>query len=230
MQAATGRFEMRLEQAELDRIDEWRGGQPDVPSRSEAVRRLLSAALTPSSKSVQLSHGEKLTIWMLCDLFEALKVKSDLDPKFLKSAIVGGQLWALNWKYGGIFDAVTTDRAAVTTVINILDMWRFIESAIGKMNKRQKETLVAETGLSIAHFKFPGFDNHQPEIDYLSIARFFVEELDTFSFLKGRDLDAHFPTLSRHQKMLPSFEAIRPKLVGRELDERELIALMKTWC
>jgi hypothetical protein len=39
------RFELRLDKSTLDRIDTWRSGQPDVPSRAEAVRRLVSRSL-----------------------------------------------------------------------------------------------------------------------------------------------------------------------------------------
>jgi len=41
----TERLELRLDEEALGRIDEWRGDQPDVPNRSEAVRRLVTAGL-----------------------------------------------------------------------------------------------------------------------------------------------------------------------------------------
>ena len=39
------RFELRLDSEILERIDKWRGGRPDLPSRSEAVRQLVEAGL-----------------------------------------------------------------------------------------------------------------------------------------------------------------------------------------
>jgi antitoxin MazE len=39
------RFELRLDKATLDRIDTWRSEQPDMPSRAESVRRLVSRSL-----------------------------------------------------------------------------------------------------------------------------------------------------------------------------------------
>ena len=39
------RFELRLEPEILGKIDEWRSQQRDLPSRSEAVRKLVSAGL-----------------------------------------------------------------------------------------------------------------------------------------------------------------------------------------
>jgi hypothetical protein len=32
-------FQMRLSEEFLERLDEWRGKQPDLPSRAEAIRR-----------------------------------------------------------------------------------------------------------------------------------------------------------------------------------------------
>jgi hypothetical protein len=45
MIAKTERFELRLDSEILERIDDWRGEQPDLPSRSAAVRRLIETGL-----------------------------------------------------------------------------------------------------------------------------------------------------------------------------------------
>lgn len=44
------RFELRLNADVLDQVDRWRSQQGDVPSRSEAVRRLLDKGLNSSDK------------------------------------------------------------------------------------------------------------------------------------------------------------------------------------
>jgi hypothetical protein len=36
-------FQMRVSEAWLREIDDWRRKQPDIPSRAEAVRRLVAA-------------------------------------------------------------------------------------------------------------------------------------------------------------------------------------------
>ena len=43
------RFELRLDEEGLARIDEWRRRQPDVPARAEAMRRLMEVGLARSS-------------------------------------------------------------------------------------------------------------------------------------------------------------------------------------
>jgi metal-responsive CopG/Arc/MetJ family transcriptional regulator len=41
----TQRFQMRVPSDFLVKIDEWRRQQPDLPNRSEAIRRLVELAL-----------------------------------------------------------------------------------------------------------------------------------------------------------------------------------------
>ncbi len=43
------RFELRMEEDALARIDGWRREQPDMPSRSEAARRLINAGIGENS-------------------------------------------------------------------------------------------------------------------------------------------------------------------------------------
>jgi len=38
-------FQMRLSHEFLERVDEWRQKQPDLPSRAESIRRLTAAML-----------------------------------------------------------------------------------------------------------------------------------------------------------------------------------------
>ncbi len=45
MQVRSERFELRLDQVTIQRIDAWRSDQSDLPSRAEAMRRLVDAGL-----------------------------------------------------------------------------------------------------------------------------------------------------------------------------------------
>ena len=50
MATETERFAMFMSPELIAAVDEWRRKQPDLPSRAEAVRRLLQQALGKSSK------------------------------------------------------------------------------------------------------------------------------------------------------------------------------------
>jgi hypothetical protein len=47
----TERFQMRVSPSFLKMIDDWRRKQPDLPSRAEAIRRLVEQALGRRAKS-----------------------------------------------------------------------------------------------------------------------------------------------------------------------------------
>jgi hypothetical protein len=50
MAAKSERFEMRIEAEMLAKIDEWRRRQEDLPSRAEAVRRLIELGMKARSR------------------------------------------------------------------------------------------------------------------------------------------------------------------------------------
>ena len=54
-------FQMRVSDAFLASLDEWRRGQPDLPSRAEAVRRLVefgTVKFSPGARLVGSHHRE----------------------------------------------------------------------------------------------------------------------------------------------------------------------------
>ena len=51
MSPKTERFEMRMDPETLSRIDEWRRKQADLPSRAEAMRRLVELGLKVKGKA-----------------------------------------------------------------------------------------------------------------------------------------------------------------------------------
>ena len=50
MDDKTERFEMRVPASFLKMVDDWRRKQPELPSRAEAIRRLVEIALKVKGK------------------------------------------------------------------------------------------------------------------------------------------------------------------------------------
>ncbi len=227
-EAMTERFEMRLNQSVLEKVDAWRANQDDVPSRSEAVRRLVEEGLGASEKKRQLriSDGNKLILVMLCQLFKQLKLKSEIEPEFVESVIHGGHYWGLEWQYSGIFHGYEDAKSVVTEVVNVLDMWYFLERGFSALSKKEKERVAEEAAPIGKDVRFSGFDGNG-ESEYIGVARFLIDDLDRFSEFKGRDLNAHMPTLDAHRRMLFVYEPIRSKLMGRDLEVSEIIEIVK---
>jgi hypothetical protein len=227
MATKSERFEMRLDENILARVDKWRANQDDVPSRAEAMRRLVELGLMRSvSDTVRFSDGEKLLAIMMRDIYNHLKLKGEIDPDFVGEVIWGGHYWAPKWEMQGLFHDYEDDPQDVRFVVDVLDMWVFIERAYEKLSKKDKERVEKEADPFGKYVQFAGFDGNN-ESSCLGIARFLIEKMNRFSQFKGRELNSHAPTFAVYRRMLSVFEPMRAKLVGTELGANQLIQILK---
>src|SRR6266496_1488550 len=227
MQGKSERFEMRLDQETIDRVDTWRAEQGDLPSRAEAFRRLVDKGLADQSgNQTSFSGAEKLIVSMLCELYKGLKTRTELDPEFIKDALLGGHNWGLRWRYSGIFEKHRDTEDTVSETVDILDMWSFLEHGYENLSDQDKERVKKEAHPFGDRVHFRGFDGNN-ETSHYGIARFLVEKLDRFSAFEGRDLNSHFPSTDTYRRMLPVFLPMRQTLMGGRLNPSQIIAILK---
>jgi hypothetical protein len=175
---------------------------------------------------VHLSDGEKLSLLMLCEIYKHLKIKGEIDPEFVESAIHDGHLWGLQWKYPGIYHGHEDSKSVVTEVLDVLDMWSFLERAHGKLTKADKDRVEKEAAPFGKKVVFPGFDGNN-EGEQLSIAHFLIKDLDRFSSFGGRELNSHMPSMDMYRRMWGVFEPIRLTLMDKELSASQIIGLLR---
>lgn len=228
MAPKTERFEMRLDEAALTRVDAWRSQQLDIPSRSEAMRRLIELGLGQAGGSnfaVQFSDGEKLILLALRDLQKGLKLKDgETDLDLVASTIIGGHYWAPKWEMSGVFHNHADNEEDLKFVVDVLDMWTFIEESYAGLSAAGKAQVAAESPFG-KHVKFTGFDGNN-EAELVSIGRFMVNDLERFTGFKGRDMNSHCPTRDRYAAMLELFKPMRSSLVGTLLSPEKVITLL----
>jgi uncharacterized protein YfbU (UPF0304 family) len=174
---------------------------------------------------MKLTDGDKFIIYMLAELMKGLKVRTELDPKFIQNAILEGHTWALEWRYKNLIGD-ETNRATVKEVMDILDMWSFIEPAWKKMSKGNKERIAKEADPFGDKPRFTGFDGNN-ESAHCAVARFLIDQMGSFEMFKRRDLNCHHPSLDRHRRMLRSFDYIRPKLADTPMSADQLIEVLR---
>lgn len=228
MSAKSERFEFRMGEEQISRVEAWALEQSDHPTRAEAVRRLIDLGLSAgSSRAVNFSDGEKMLILMMGDLFKALKIKDpESNPKFLAEVIYGGHYWAPKWDMQGVFHDHMDNPQEVSYVCDVLDMWSFIEEAYAQLDSEQKQGIISEVGEWAKDVTFRGFDGNN-ESSQMSIAGFLINEMGRFTRFKGRDLNAHHPTRESYSRMLALFEPMRATLVGGGLSVKQLVTLLK---
>ena len=213
MQKKTERFELRLDPETLNRVDNWRTGQSDLPSRAAAVRRLIDAGLALDESKFRPTISEKLIVGMLCDLFKQLKLDdAGFDPDLIEKATVGGHHWALEWEYGGMFEESIDEQVALE-VANILQMWWNIESSYDYLSEDERARLEADSVTSRNRFMFRGFDGNV-EPNHFFVAKLMIDDLGRFRHFAGRDLNSHYPSLHRHRSMLALFETMQDSVQG----------------
>jgi uncharacterized protein len=227
MNVKSERFELRLDPETLDRVDAWRDSQEDSLTRAEAVRRLVDRGLMGSTKeNFALGHSERLIVWLLSELMRtSMHAGIDKDEvRLIQRALLGGHYWALPWEMSGVFHTHADSPRDVEFVVNVLDMWTFIEGAFAKLSPEEQERVKTETDRSEP--KFFGFDGNN-ESTLMGIAQFMVQDMGRFSKFKNREFNSHMPTRGSYARMYALFEPMRKTLVGRELSADELVILLK---
>lgn len=228
MSTRSERFELRIDEAQLGRVDAWAAEQSERLTRAEAFRRLIDLGLAAGShRAVRFSDGEKMLILMMGDLFKRLDVQGESNPDFLAQVIYGGHYWAPKWEMQGVFHDHVDNPADLEYVVKVLDMWSFIEEAYAKFSPEQRAQIAEEVGPWAKTVEFHGFDGNNEASQY-SIARFLINDMNRFSRFKDRDLNSHSPTEARYRRMSALFETIRPTLIGHGLSVQQVVTLLKT--
>ncbi len=224
MTVLTERFELRLDEDTIARIDRWRFARGG--SRAEAIRQLVDSGLETAAKPpIRFSHGETLTIYMLCEIMKGLKLReNELDPQFIEEALLGGHLWGLSWKMSGVFHDHNDSEQVVTQVVNTLGMWSVVEESYEDLDAAQKKRIKE---LALGPPKYEGYDGNN-EHEYLGVAHFLTGRLGRFDrFEKRGALNSHAPMVQVYNRMLKVYEPIRDKLVGSLLSEAQLIKIFE---
>lgn len=175
---------------------------------------------------MQLSDGEKLILIMLCDLYEKNEVEGEIDHSFVRDTIFENQTWALTWKFSGIPFENTEVPPLVKKVLDILDMWRFIEFSYSELTEEEKGSIETNAAPFGKNPLFKGFDGNN-ETEYLSAADFIINKLDRFEEFKFRDLNSHIPSLNTYERMASVFNPIFRENYGKPLSLEQLTLVLR---
>lgn len=168
------------------------------------------------------TNEQKLIILMLADIADKLGADTHFDPKLVAKAISHDSAWMVPFKYDMVLTGAETP-PNVSFVINVLDMFEFLERAVEALPEASQAEVAAAPGGFAS--KFTGFDGNN-EGEHMSIASHLIHDLNLFEDFAGRDLNSHIPHVECYSRMYAAFERIRPNLVGRELNQAEVLSIV----
>jgi hypothetical protein len=125
----------------------------------------------------------------------------------------------------GLLQSKDEEPPEVNEVLDILDMWTFLEEAHERFGPQDRKKVETEAHPFGANVRFPGFDGNN-ETDLRGIARFLVDDMGRFSRFKGRDMNSHCPSIDGYRRMLETFESIRATLDGHGLSPSQAINIL----
>lgn len=164
---------------------------------------------------------------MLCEIHQHMKIENGIDPTFVQEAIHSDNEWALYWKYSGsVLKEKGQTPAVVDRVQDILEMWEAIEVSYENLSDEDKKRIDADENPFVSIHKFSGFDGNS-EAQYIGIARFLIDRLESWSYLKGRKLNSHFPSLEAYERMLSLFQQHPVSQKRFELTATEIREILK---
>lgn len=173
---------------------------------------------------MKISDSEKLILLMLSDLYDATGVQGEIDPDFIRAAVLNDKAWSIPWKYSGIPFSEDETPAIVEEVLDILEMWSVIEESYSRLSPEDKSRIETEASPFGKEPKFRGFDGNN-ESEHMSTASFLVNKLDRFEEFKGRSFNSHSRVIDVYQRMLPKFEKMRANF---PLNHNQIVELLNS--
>ena len=175
---------------------------------------------------MKITDGEKLILLMLSELYDKLEVNGEIEPDFIRSAIFSDNMWGIPWEYIGIpFEKQDTPET-VKEVLDILDMWSFIERSYESLSDDEKSFVEKEAEPFGKNPRFLGFHGNN-ESDYMGAASFIVNDLERFEEFKGRDFNSHCASIKGYSRMLSVFKPMLEDLNFQPLSAQNLVDILK---
>jgi hypothetical protein len=172
-----------------------------------------------------MSDGEKLIIFMLCEIYKHNKIKGEIDPDFVKKSIGDGEIWGLRWKYPGIFSAPSRDDSIVEETCDILSMWLSLENSYEELTEKDKKRVEKEADPFGKDVRFRGFDANNE--GHYSVTDFLINSLGEYKKFKNYALNSHAPMVESYRCMLKAYKEIIINIHSGGLSADSIIAILK---
>jgi hypothetical protein len=153
-----------------------------------------------SANSESLERAESSGIW------DRLEVGDSVDKKLVREAISRDNTWAIADTHPGILAARTrlSSSKRLGTYFKCGNGWNWI---LRSSPPRTKNASYKKSGGPCCFLGFDGNNEHE----HVSVAEFYIDQMERFVHFESRKLNAHMMTLGRHRQMLRNGAPSSPK-------------------
>jgi len=170
-----------------------------------------------------MTPAQRLTVLMLSDLLDGLKIQTELNPRLIRKMIEQGHLWALDWEMPFLRSHDDT-HSVVNEVVEVIELYALLEASFSALPKHDKD--------EIGRLAKPVFVGFCPatEAQHHEVARFLILDMGRFPAFHDRPLDAPKPTLQRARTLLHKLQRLsgEPVASAKRLTAGELRELLIT--
>ncbi len=170
----------------------------------------------------------RLIAAMVADIHHQVVKEGDVNSGLVATALWNQQDWAIHWEHEWLLPRGETPDD-VSFVVNVLDMWSFIEMSYKALDEKGKEEVASAVPYGRGRDpKFNGFDGNT-EGRYISPIRMLVDHMGRFEEFKGRGLNSHSEKAGDYAAMLRVFDPIRDSkshMSDLNLTPQELISIL----
>lgn len=179
-----------------------------------------------------MTNTEKLTLLMLCDLYEHLDIKGDIDHNIVRNAISSGNLWAIDQEYH-LSDDEDIPKKVHDEVNKTLFAYRCLSSSLRNLAPDDQIELQTKYDLKLENnfIQFPGYDGNN-ESEHHSVTQM-LGTLGSYEEQSEIDKNSHQENNQDYRNLIFKMEnlcyngANRSKLNKQQLEE--LLALCPTY-
>lgn len=165
---------------------------------------------------MQMTNAERLLGIMLAEIMEEMNLHREVDPTFVKTALINHDEWSIPWKYSYFHDEESASDGEVQETARILSMMSFLEYSVRELDAAEQAEFADEDAL-----RFTGFDGNNDR--HHGIAHTMVNDLDRFSQFKGRTMNSHSRgTLMRYRRISPVYDSEMEGMHGDALSADQL--------
>lgn|GEM_PF-523048 len=160
-----------------------------------------------------MTPQEKLTLQMLCEIYEKLGL-DELDPRLIHKAVTDDALWVVDWKYSGLeLGGEIPEKGRF--VLDVLDLFHFLSESWKQLPAEGRAQVEAVRPHAASEVNFKGFDGNN-ECEYMTLTSYLVVDLKRYRTM----LDDEQATMNSHMQMVPVYQ----RMLSAFLPIRESVA------